>query len=151
MPALRPRISHREADTKEIRQQVAFYLRNFPLAEAHPHAVEAAETAEFAGANGKFWEMHDLLFENQQAFSDRMFIELAHHLKLDVQALAKSIRSDEFAERVRVDFSGGVRSGVNGTPTFFINGQRHDADFDFDTLAGAINDALPLKSRAAEN
>jgi protein-disulfide isomerase len=128
---------------KKFGAKLRFVFRNFPLRESHPHAEEAAETAEFAGAHGKFWEMHDLIYENQQALSDRMFVELAHRLKVDVQALAKSLKSGEFADRVQGDFSGGVRSGVNGTPTFFINGERHDADFELGTLTAAVNEALP--------
>ena len=130
-------------------ERLRFVFRNFPLQESHPHAVEAAEVAEFAGAHEKFWEMHDLLFENQRAFSDRTFVELAHRLKLDVQTLAKSLQQDEFAERVQEDFSGGARSGVNGTPTFFINGVRHDADFEYETLVDAITQALGYKAQSA--
>jgi protein-disulfide isomerase len=127
---------------KNFGNKLRFIFRNFPLREAHPHAEEAAETAEFAASQGKFWEMHDLIFENQRALGDRVFVQLAQKLKLDVQALAKSLNGGEFADRVQEDFSGGVRSGVNGTPTFFINGQRHDADFELETLMEAVNEAL---------
>jgi protein-disulfide isomerase len=134
---------------KKFGNQLRFVFRNFPLGESHPHAVEAAEVAEFAGAHGKFWEMHDAIFENQQNLNDRTFVELARKLKLDVQALARSLKDGEFAERVKADFSGGVRSGVNGTPTFFINGERHDADFEYETLVAAISDATPHKAASA--
>ena len=101
----------------------------------------AAETAEFAGEHKKFWGMHDLIFENQSALSERLLGQLAERLGLDANALRESVRSGEFSERVAHDFSGGVRSGVNGTPTFFINGARHDSSFDFATLADAIKEA----------
>jgi protein-disulfide isomerase len=136
---------------KHFGDKLRFVFRNFPLGEIHPHAVEAAEVAEFAGAHGKFWEMHDAIFENQQHLSDRTFVELAHRLGLDVQVLAKSLKGDEFAERVQEDFSGGARSGVNGTPTFFINGQRHDADFELPTLIEAVNEAMEGKARSASH
>jgi protein-disulfide isomerase len=126
---------------KEFGNRLRFVFRNFPLRELHPHAEAAAETAEFAGEHKKFWEMHDLIFENQSVLSDRLFGELAQRLGLDVNALRESVRSGEFSERVAHDFSGGVRSGVNGTPTFFINGARHDSSFDFATLADALQQA----------
>jgi protein-disulfide isomerase len=142
-----PHCGHAYPIVRELQKRfggrLRFVFRNFPLREIHPAAEEAAETTEFAGAHGKFWEMHDLVFENQQALGDRLFVELAHRLKLDVQALAKSLKGGEFADRVQADFSGGVRSGVNGTPTFFINGQRHDADFELETLAEAVENAKP--------
>jgi protein-disulfide isomerase len=126
---------------KRFGNRLRFVFRNFPLREIHPHAEAAAETAEFAGEHKKFWEMHDLIFENQSALSERVLGELAQRLSLDVNALRESVRSGVFSERVARDFSGGVRSGVNGTPTFFINGARHDGSFDFATLAAGIQDA----------
>jgi protein-disulfide isomerase len=128
-----PHCGHAYPIVKQLQEKfgkkLRFVFRNFPLREIHPHAEEAAETAEFAGAHGKFWEMHDMIFENQQALGDRLFVEL-------------SLKSGEFAERVEEEFSSGARSGVNGTPTFFINGQRHDADFELQTLTDAVNEAL---------
>ena len=126
---------------KDFGKRLRFVYRNFPLNEIHPYAFKAAESAEFAGTKGKFWEMHDLLFENQDALSDRLFGDLAHRLKLDTAQLAHALKTGEFADRVQADFSGGVRSGVNGTPTFFINGERHDDNFELDTLARAIRAA----------
>ena len=123
---------------KEFGNRLRFVFRNFPLRERHPHAVTAAETAEFAGERGKFWEMHDLIFENQRSLSERLLGQLAQRLDLDENSLQESLRSGALSERLATDFSGGVRSGVNGTPTFFINGARHDASFEFDTLAAAI-------------
>lgn len=121
--------------------RLRFIFRNFPLREIHPHAQAAAETAEFAGANGKFWEMHDLLFENQRRMSDKLFAGLAQELELPVTALTSALEDGEFRKRVKDDFSSGIRSGVNGTPTFFINGARHDGPYDFDTLVVAIEQA----------
>jgi protein-disulfide isomerase len=119
-------------------KQLRFAFRNFPLREIHPNAEVAAETAEFAAAHDKFWDMHDLIFENQNSLSEQMLGELAHRLTLDSQALKDALKSGAFAKRVQADFSSGVRSGVNGTPTFFINSQRHDGDFELETLFQVI-------------
>ena len=121
--------------------RLRFAFRNFPLIEMHPHAKAAAEVAEFAGAQAKFWEMHDLLFENQARLGEPLFSDLARRLNLSTTALRQALQLGEFEARVRADFAGGVRSGVNGTPTFFINGRRHDGPFDFDTLGFAIHKA----------
>ena len=134
---------------KHFGKQLRFVFRNFPLTETHPHAEGAAETAEFAGIRHEFWPMHDLLFENQDRLTRPLFGELARKLGLDTVALRTALETREFAPRVRADFSGGARSGVNGTPTFFINGQRHDAGFDFEDLVAAIDAELARPSKVA--
>jgi protein-disulfide isomerase len=126
----------------EFGDDLRFVFRNFPLANAHPHAELAAEAAEAASAQGKFWEMHDWLFENQADLSAESIAAASKELGLDVKRLVKDIDSRKFQEKVKRDFSGGVRSGVNGTPTFFINGVRHDTDFELETLTEAIQAAL---------
>jgi protein-disulfide isomerase len=131
-----------KAVQKKLGKQLRFVFRNFPLREIHPNAEAAAETAEFAATHGKFWDMHDLIFENQNALSEQMLEELAQRLTLDRQALRDAVRSGTFAEHVQADFSSGVRSGVNGTPTFFINRQRHDGDFELETLLQAIQNMI---------
>ena len=110
----------------------------------HPHAESAAECAEFASTKGKFWEMHDLLFENQESLGTALYLKLAKHLGLDQLELREAVEKREFAARVKNDFAGGVRSGVNGTPTFFINGERHDGPFEYEDLVGAIEGAMSL-------
>jgi len=131
---------------KRFGRQLRFAFRNFPLREMHPNAEAAAETAEFAATHDKFWEMHDLIYENQQDLSNQLLSDLAKRLRLDARELARALESGEFTGRVRKDFSEGVRSGVNGTPTFFINGQRHDADFDLETLARAIGESVAVRN-----
>lgn len=131
---------------KHFGKRLRFVFRNFPLSEMHPHAEAAAEVAEFAGSQGKFWEMHDLLFENQARLGDALFAELGKKLKLSTTAMQQALEQGTFEARVRADFSGGVRSGVNGTPTFFINGHRHDGSFDFETLVSAIDGVVKAKS-----
>jgi protein-disulfide isomerase len=127
---------------ERLGDQICFVFRNFPLAQAHPHAEEAAEAAEAAGAQGKFWEMHDLLYENQDALEPEDLVQYARALKLDLPRFVLEMREDVYAERVREEFHSGVRSGVNGTPTFFINGVRHNGPFDLASLLAAIEEAV---------
>jgi protein-disulfide isomerase len=118
--------------------KLRFVFRNFPLGEIHPHAQHAAEAAEAAGAQGQFWEMHDALFEHQRALDDKHLVQYAQILALDPERLQLDLTSHTYAGRVREDFRSGVRSGVNGTPTFFINGVRHDNAWDVETLTEAL-------------
>ena len=127
---------------KHFGKRMGFVFRNFPLNEIHPNAEAAAETAEFAGANGRFWEMHDGIFENQGSLSLPMLLELAKELGLSESGLGGALTSREFAARVKSDFIGGARSGVNGTPTFFINGERFDGPAEFEGLVAGIDGAL---------
>jgi len=119
-------------------------FRNFPLAEMHPHAVRAAEAAEAAAVQDKFWEMHDLLFEHQAALDDSDLMRYAKTLALDTGRVKEELAAGTHAGRVRQDFRSGVRSGVNGTPTFFINGARHDGPWDLEAL-------LEVLERASRN
>src|ERR1700716_94570 len=114
---------------QDLGNQLRFVFRNFPLAESHPHARLAAEAAEAAGAQGKFWEMHDLLFEHQDALEAEDLIGYAKSLRLDVPKFAHDLDAGTYTKRVRDDFRNGVRSGVNGTPTFFVNGSRYEASW----------------------
>ena len=127
---------------KHFGKRLAFVFRNFPLSQRHQYAEPAAETAEYAGIHHKFWEMHDLLYENQGSLDDGLFLELSQQLNLDIDKLTQALESKQFEPRVKADFSGGVRSGVNGTPTFFINGQRHDGSYDYESMVEAISLAL---------
>lgn len=126
---------------KHFGKRLRFVFRNFPLSEMHPNAQAAAETAEFAGSRGKFWEMHDRIFENQERLSARLFSELATGLGLPSPELFEALASGEYKGRAQADFKGGIRSGVNGTPTFFVNGHRHDGPFEFEDLKRAIESA----------
>jgi protein-disulfide isomerase len=120
-----------------------FVFRNFPLTTVHPHAQIAAEAAEAAGAQGAFWEMHDMLFAHQDRLSGRDLIAYAAALDLDAGRFATDVDRHKFTPRVREDFMSGVRSGVNGTPSFFINGIRHDGDWDLSSLLAAMERAVP--------
>ncbi len=128
---------------KHFGKRLRLVFRNFPLNEMHPHAESAAESAEFAGTHDKFWEMHDRLYENQDRLGGELYLELAGELQLDPAQLRAALEAKSFRAKVRSDFTGGVRSGVNGTPTFFINGQRHDGPFEYEDLVEAVEAALP--------
>jgi protein-disulfide isomerase len=127
---------------KEIQKRLAgrlcFVFRNFPAANAHPHAQRAAEAAEAAGVQGKFWEMHDLLLQHQDALEDYHLAQYAKRLGLDTDRLMNEVLARDHAARVREDFHSGARGGVNGTPTFFINGERYDGDLNFHELLEAL-------------
>jgi len=127
---------------KHFGKKLRYVFRNFPLAQIHPEAEPAAESAEYAGAKGKFWEMHDALFENQEQLGEALYRELAQELELPPEELLAAVGGQEFFDRVKGDFDGGVRSGVNGTPTFFINGKRHDGSFEYSDLVAAIEATL---------
>jgi len=126
---------------KHFGERLSLVFRNFPLSQMHPHAEAAAETAEFAGSHDKFWEMHDLLFENQERMDDRLLVKLAGELHLAPAKLKEALEKQVFQARVRADFLGGGGSGVNGPPTFFITDQRHTGPYDFDPLVAAIEHA----------
>jgi protein-disulfide isomerase len=129
--------------------QLRFVFRNFPLVQIHPYAETAAETAEFAGTHNRFWEMHDSLYENQERVSLTLMFELADYHGLSISGLQEALERHEFRRRVRDDFLGGVRSGVNGTPTFFINSARHDGSYNFEDLVSAIDARLDQARQAA--
>jgi protein-disulfide isomerase len=126
---------------EHLGDQLLFVFRNFPLREIHPSAEHAAEAAEFAAAYGSFWKMHDVLFENQDRLEDEVLIGLGAQIGLSAPKLRRSLASEIFRGRIDRDFRGGIRSGVNGTPTFFINGVRHDGGFGFDMLLRAFAEA----------
>jgi protein-disulfide isomerase len=112
---------------------LCFVFRHFPLSQMHPHAERAAEFAEAAATIGKFWEMHDMLYENQQALTDRDLTSYGKRLGLDAKLIESAI-GGKYLSHVQHDFSGGVRSGVNGTPCLFLNGQRYDGPRDARSL-----------------
>jgi protein-disulfide isomerase len=129
-----------------FRNSLRFVFRHFPLTQVHPLAETAAESAEFAGAAGLFWEMHDALFENQSILSIPTIFMIADKLRLPEVLLRNALETGQYTNKVRSDFMGGVRSGVNGTPAFFINGVRHNGAHDFASLASAIQLRLAADS-----
>ncbi len=125
--------------------QLRFVFRHYPL-PMHPFAEHAAEAAEFASAHGKFWEMHDLLFSHQRDLRDAVLLKSAVTLRLSSDHLKHALAEGTYAPRVKSDIDSGDASGLEGTPTFYINGARHDGDYDFDTLVQAIESHTKLKS-----
>jgi protein-disulfide isomerase len=134
-----------KAITKRLGAKVRFVFRNMPLNEMHPHAELAAEAAEAAGAQGKFWEMHDALYEHQSELGPDLMRMLAKNLQLDAQRFDADLVSRRFREHVKHDFMSGVRSGVAGTPTFFINAERYDGDLDATSLTAALQRLIDQK------
>jgi protein-disulfide isomerase len=134
---------------KAMGENLRFAFRHFPLREIHPHAERAAEAAEAAGAQGKFWPMHDLIFTNQDSLEDADLLTYASALGLDVDRFQAELESGVHAGTVRRDFRSGVRSGVNGTPTFFINGVRFEAPWDLPTLLAAVRTAAEAPASPA--
>ena len=131
---------------KERSNDLHFVFRNFPLTEVHPQAYTAAITAETAGKQDKFWEMHDLIFENQDKLDTKFLLSLADNIGLNMKQFAKDFKSEELQKKIETDFESGIRSGVNGTPTFFINGNKLlTYDETYESLSDAVLLELEMK------
>jgi protein-disulfide isomerase len=127
---------------RQLGERLLIVFRHFPLSDAHPHARLAAHAAEASAHQGRFWEMHDLLFENQRALEPVDLLSYAEMIGLDVNQFERDLASPQVAEHVRADFLSGVRSGVNGTPTFYINGHRYDGSWSPRSLLHALEAAF---------
>src|SRR6202049_1093313 len=123
---------------KEIPSQLRIVFRHYPLSGVHHHAQQAAEAAEAAGAQGKFWEMHTLLFERQDALHSKDLIRYAGELSLDVERFRNELKNATHSERVRADFIAGVQNGVNHTPGLFLNSVRYDGNLDREALVSLL-------------
>lgn len=130
---------------RELGADLRFVFRNFPLKQSHPHAELAAEAAEAAAAAGKFWPMHDALYENQEKLGQDFILDLAGSLELDAKRLALDLERGRYRTRVREDFMGGIRSGVNGTPGFFLNGRIYQGSWDLKSLLRALEEVKPAR------
>jgi protein-disulfide isomerase len=128
---------------RRMGDRLRFVFRNFPLNTLHEHAGVAAQAAEAAAAQGKFWEMHDILYENQQELADVQ--QYALRIGLEIYQFESDLSGERYAKRVRDDFRGGVRSGVNGTPTFFINGVRYNGEHTVEAMLPALENAAAAK------
>jgi protein-disulfide isomerase len=129
---------------KKLEQQagdlVRVGFRNFPLKNLHPHAELAAEAAESAGAQGRFWEMHDLIFEHQDRLTRGDLEAWAGRAGVELDRFRHDLDTHHWASKVRGHFRSGVMSGVNGTPTFFVNGRRHDGGYQLEELARLVTE-----------
>jgi protein-disulfide isomerase len=132
---------------EHIGDKLRFVFRNFPITQVHLHAQHAAEAAESAGSQNKFWEMHDYLYEHQQQLDDKHLRQYALALRMDVARFDDEMAKHIHANRVREDFMSGIRSGVNGTPTFYINGIRYDDSWDEKTVLAAIKQTFANSER----
>jgi protein-disulfide isomerase len=122
--------------------ELCLAFRNFPIVGAHPHALDAAEAAEAAGAQGRFWQMHDLLYRRQAALELPDLEGYAVEIGVDVAEFVRDVTMRRHQPKIRADLHSGAVSGVNGTPTFFINGVRHDGGYDFESLMAAITGSV---------
>jgi protein-disulfide isomerase len=127
-----------QALARHFGHRLRFVFRNFPLTQVHPHAQHAAEAAEAAGQAGKYWEMHDKIFEHQAAMTDRDLVHYGQQVGVEPSVIEDALAAQTYKARVREDFMSGVRSGVNGTPTFFINGEKYEGAYDAESLKEAI-------------
>ena len=146
-----PHCQQAHSIVKELRERlgdrIQYVYRHFPIRTSHPHAQRAAEAAEAAAAQDKFWEMHDLLFQHQADLDDVHLTEYAEELNLDVGQFQKELAEGVYREKVNEQFKDGVRSGVNGTPTFYINEERYDGPWDIESLMAEIQRPLGVQVR----
>ena len=135
---------------KDIKQKldgdIKFVFRNFPLSKIHPHAFMAAVATEAAALQGKFWEMHDIVFENQKSLDEENIFRFASLLGLDTDRFREDLQDKLLVEKVEKDFESGLRSGVNRTPSFFINGNKYEGDYNIQSLSRAIKSAITQKA-----
>jgi protein-disulfide isomerase len=133
---------------KDYKEKMAFVFRHFPLAEIHPFAQAAAVASEAAANQGRFWQMHALIFENQHLLGLEMLLQLAESLKLDMKTFSQDFKDPKLFKKVEDDFESGIMSGVNGTPSFYINGIKYNDSYDYDSLTRAISESAVSKTKA---
>jgi protein-disulfide isomerase len=137
-----PYSARAHAAVQDLRERLGgrlrFVYRHLPLTERHPYAEMAAEAAEAAAAQGRFWDMHDALYQHQSELSPTFLLGLAASLELDVDRLCADMKSGRFRERVDNDAADATHNGAQETPTFFINGEKHEGDTDEESLAAAL-------------
>lgn len=127
---------------RRLGDSICFVFRNFPLDEIHPHAQHAAEAAEAAAAQDKFWQMHDYLFEHQNELEDRQLLEYARIIGLDVERVKREISEHTYVPIINKSLKNGIKSGVEGTPTFFLNGVRYEDSWELETLSEIIRSTI---------
>lgn len=125
--------------------KLKFIFRNFPLAKIHPEATMAAIATEAAARQGKYWEMHDIIFENQEYLDRDSLFEMAGEFDLDMEKFALDMDDPALAQKVESDFESGIRSGVNATPTFFINGEKYNNGWEGERMRNYIREHYELK------
>jgi protein-disulfide isomerase len=129
---------------KALGAKLRFVFRNFPLTQSHPYALVAAEAAEAAALQGKFWEMHDFIYEHQDDLEPEVLPIWARQVGLDLEEFGMAINRKEITQRIKEDRASGIRSGVNGTPCFFINNARYEGTADYEPLRAALQEQLKI-------
>jgi NhaA family Na+:H+ antiporter len=146
-----PHCSQAQSIIREVQERLGenllYVFRHFPIRSSHPNAQKAAEAAEAASAQGKFWEMHNMLFEHQGRLAEDELVDCAREIGLDVERFRRELADGTYREIVEENFRNGVRSGVNGTPTFYINGVRYDGPWDVESLVEEIEKPLGVQVR----
>ena len=146
-----PHCGHAYPIIKAIQQKfgsdLKFVFRNFPLSEVHPQARIAAIATEAANMQGRFWEMHDVIFENQKNLLGRSLTEYARRIGLDTDQFEDDLKNNVHAEKVQADFESGLRSGVNRTPSFFINGEKYDGNWEEEAFSDYLENKIKFKLR----
>ena len=132
---------------EQVRSRLRYVYRHFPISSIHPDAQLAAQATEAAAAQGKFWEMQEALFDHQSELDESHLIQYAAEIGLEVEHFERELKEGVYAEHVSEDFNSGIQSGVNGTPTFFINGERYEGAWDLESLIEAIEKPLGVKVR----
>jgi protein-disulfide isomerase len=130
---------------RRLADRLCFAYRHFPIVSAHPHALRAAEAAEAAGAQERFWPMHTRLFEHQDALGDEMLLFHAVQIGLDRELFIEDLDGHRFLPRIREDLASGARSGAVGTPTFFVNALRYEGVPEVQSLVDALKLTAPVK------
>lgn len=134
-----------QAIQQQLGDRLRFIYRNFPLVEIHPHALHAALAAEAAAAQGKFWQMHDYIFHHQHTLEDADLTGFAGAVGLEMQQFARAMTEERYLARIEEDVESGERSGVQGTPTFFINGVLYLGSWEQEALLSALEAASKLE------
>jgi protein-disulfide isomerase len=127
---------------RDLGRNLRLVFRNFPLTQAHAYAMVAAEAAEAAAFQGRFWEMHDFIYEHQDDLEPDVLPAWAEQVGLDLDEFGIALRQAAITTRIKEDRMSGIRSGVNGAPCFFVNGTRHDGAADYDLLRAALEEQL---------
>ena len=130
---------------KIFKDKLVFIFRHFPISTSHPFAQAAAVASEAAARQHRFWQMYDLIYENQASLNPASFLQFAELLKLDLKVFQKDVADQKLFEKVEANFESGLLSGVNGTPSFYINGNKYNGSYDFQSLSHAIEISLSEK------